>query len=197
MVEGSRIDHAGHGNDAAAHVRDVLAYDAAVRALLDWARRDGNTLVVSTADHETGGLALGRDNVYAWDPAPLLAATMSTERLDARLAEPGADVPALLREALGADSLTADEAARFSAPDDPAAEFREAVDRRAGVAWTTGGHTAVDVGLYASGPGADLFRGHMTNDAVGRATFAALGLALPSEAQAADRAADVRADGAD
>ena len=60
MVEGSRIDHAGHANDAAAHVREVLAYDEAVAVVLDFARRDGQTLVVSVADHETGGLSLGR-----------------------------------------------------------------------------------------------------------------------------------------
>ena len=203
MVEGSRIDHAGHANDAPAHLRDILAYDAAVAAVLDWARRDGATLVVSTADHETGGLALGRDGVYAYDPAPLLAATVSAERLAARLAEPGADGAALVREALGADSpgadsLAAGDAARLDAARDAAAHtaaFRETLDRRAGIAWTTSGHTAVDVGLFAFGPGAEAFRGSMPNDAVGRATFAALGLPPPPAAQAAaDRAATVRAD---
>ena len=191
MVEGSRIDHAGHGNDAAAHVRDILAYDAAVAAVLDWARRDGNTLVVSTADHETGGLTLGRDGIYAYDPAALMAATMSAERLSVRLAEPGADGVALVREGLGlapGDSLWApdDLQLRMGGVVDYAATFRDIADRRAGVAWTTSGHTGVDVGLYAFGPGADLFRGAMTNDAVGRATFAALGLPLPPEAQAAE-----------
>ncbi len=194
MIEGSRIDHAGHANDAATHARDILAYDAAVAAVLAWARRDGATLVVSTADHETGGLTLGRDNVYAWDPAPLLAATMSLERFDQRLAEAatgsGSPALALVREALGSDSLSADEAARLAAPDDWMASLRETLDRRAGVAWTTGGHTAVDVGLFAFGPGSEAFRGSMPNDAVGRATFRALGLPLPSAAQtAANRAA--------
>ena len=204
MVEGSRIDHAGHGNDAPAHLADILAYDAAVAVVLAWARRDGNTLVVSTADHETGGLTLGRDGVYAWEPAPLLGATMSSERLAARLAEPNADglpadAPALVRQALGLDSLSTDDAARIDAPGDAAAHvvaFRTLLDRRAGIAWTTSGHTAVDVGLFAFGPGADLFRGSMPNDAVGRATFEALGLPLPPAAQAAhDLAAGVRADG--
>ena len=199
MIEGSRIDHAGHANDAPTHVRDVLAYDAAVRAVRVWADRDEHTLVVSTADHETGGLTLGRDGVYAWDPAPLLAATMSTERLAERLAEAGADGPALVREALALDSLSAEEQTRIDAPGDAAARvatYRDVEDRRARVAWTTGGHTGVDVGLYASGPGADLFRGNMRNDAVGRAVFEALGLPLPPAAQAAeDLAAGAKADG--
>jgi alkaline phosphatase len=188
MVEGSRIDHAGHANDAPAHVRDILAYDAAVAAVLDWARRDGATLVVSTADHETGGLTLGRDGVYAFEPAALMAVTMSADRLDDRLDGPGADVDAIVRDALGTDSLTSGESARLAATpdtDERVAAFRDIASRRAGVAWTTSGHTGVDVGLYAFGPGADAFRGAMTNDAVGRATFSALGLPLPPAAQAA------------
>lgn len=200
MVEGSRIDHAAHGNDAAAHVRDILAYDAAIAAVLDWARRDGQTLVVSTADHETGGLTLGRDGVYAYDPAPLMRVTMSSERLTERLAAallmPGGDASVPVRAALGTDSLSAREEDLLGRTDDAAAAFREIGARRAGVAWTTTGHTAVDVGLYADGPGADLFRGNMTNDAVGRRTFEALGLPLPPGAQAADaRAAAGASDG--
>src|SRR5690606_37501276 len=59
MVEASRPDHAAHDNDPAAHVHDVLAYDRAVRAALDFAAADGRPLVVATADHETGGMTLG------------------------------------------------------------------------------------------------------------------------------------------
>ncbi len=180
MVEGSRIDHAGHANDPAAHLGDVLAYDAAVAAVLDWAARDGQTLVVSTADHETGGMTLGRDGVYVWDPAPLLAATASYEALSARIAA-GDDPAEAVRESLGLDALPdgAAEALRGAAQD--AAAMRSLVvdlaSQPAGIGWTTGGHTAVDVGLYAWGPGAARFHGRTPNDAVGRALFDALGLA--------------------
>ena len=182
MVEGSRIDHAGHANDPAAHLGDILAYDEAVAAALAWAARDGNTLVVSTADHETGGLTLGRDGIYAYDPAPLLAATASLERMGERI-RAGEDAAEVLRAGLGADSLAAGaaDAARGAASAGDAAALavlvRDLESEPAGVGWTTGGHTAVDVGLYAWGPGADRFAGAMTNDAVGRALFAALGLA--------------------
>ena len=181
MVEGSRIDHAGHANDPAAHLRDVLAYDAAVAAALDWARRDGNTLVVSTADHETGGMTLGRDGAYVWDPAPLLAATASFEAMTARLAA-GDDPAAVVRQGLALDELppgTEDAIRGAVASGDPYAlgpVVRDLISQPAGVGWTTGGHTAVDVGLYAWGPGARLFHGRMANDAVGRALFTALGL---------------------
>lgn len=58
MVEGSRIDHAGHINDAAAQVREVLEYDKAFKAVLDFIdATDTETVLVATSDHETGGLA--------------------------------------------------------------------------------------------------------------------------------------------
>ena len=181
LVEGSRIDHAGHGNDPAAHLGDILAYDEAVAAALAWAARDGNTLVVSTADHETGGLTLGRDGAYVWDPAPLLAATASFEAMTAR-AQAGEDPVEVVREGLALDALPdgVDDAVRGAiASGDPYAlgpVVRDLISEPAGIGWTTGGHTAVDVGLYAWGPGADRFRGALANDAVGRALFAVLGL---------------------
>jgi alkaline phosphatase len=58
MVEGSQIDWACHSNDAKAAVRQTLLFDQAVSAAVDFALRDGRTLVVVTADHETGGLTL-------------------------------------------------------------------------------------------------------------------------------------------
>jgi len=59
MVEGSQIDWAGHANDADYLVGEMLDFEKAIAAALDYAVKDGNTLVVVTADHETGGYALG------------------------------------------------------------------------------------------------------------------------------------------
>lgn len=58
MVEGSQIDWGGHANDADYIVQEVLDFDRAVGVALDFAARDGQTLVVVTADHETGGFAI-------------------------------------------------------------------------------------------------------------------------------------------
>jgi alkaline phosphatase len=58
MVEGSQIDWAGHSNDAAMMAREMIDFDKTIGAVLDYAQKDGNTLVVVTADHETGGLSL-------------------------------------------------------------------------------------------------------------------------------------------
>ncbi|MEO5906741.1 MAG: alkaline phosphatase [Saprospiraceae bacterium] len=58
MIEGSQIDWGGHSNDANYVVTEVLEFEKIVDQALDFAERDGNTLVVVTADHETGGFAV-------------------------------------------------------------------------------------------------------------------------------------------
>ena len=61
MIEGSRIDHAGHGNDPVAQVHEVLAYDKAFASVLDFLDKDDvEGILVGTSDHETGGLATAR-----------------------------------------------------------------------------------------------------------------------------------------
>jgi alkaline phosphatase len=59
MVEASQIDWAGHANDAEYLVGEMLDFEKVIAAALDFAEKDGNTLVVVTADHETGGYTLG------------------------------------------------------------------------------------------------------------------------------------------
>ncbi len=59
MVEGSQVDWAGHGNDPVYMVTEFLAFDEAVGKAVDFAKKDGKTLVIIFADHNTGGLALG------------------------------------------------------------------------------------------------------------------------------------------
>ena len=58
MVEGSQIDFACHANDSATMVEEMIDFNKAVNVALDFAEKDGNTLVVVTADHETGGLTI-------------------------------------------------------------------------------------------------------------------------------------------
>ena len=60
MVEGGKIDWACHGNDAATVIHEVIAFDKAVEnALSFYEKHPDETLIIVTADHETGGLALG------------------------------------------------------------------------------------------------------------------------------------------
>ncbi len=63
MIEGSQIDWGGHSNDADYIAREMVDFDKTIGAVLDWAMRDKNTLVLVTADHETGGLALNSGSI--------------------------------------------------------------------------------------------------------------------------------------
>jgi alkaline phosphatase len=58
MIEGSQIDWGGHANDVQYVVNEMIDFDNAIGKVLDFAQKDGNTLVIITADHETGGLSI-------------------------------------------------------------------------------------------------------------------------------------------
>ncbi len=58
MVEGSQIDWGGHANKADYIISEFIDFDKALKEAVDFAEKDGNTLVVVTADHETGGFAI-------------------------------------------------------------------------------------------------------------------------------------------
>jgi alkaline phosphatase len=58
VVEGSQIDWGGHFNDAEYIAKEMIDFDEAIGVALDFAQKDGNTLVIITADHETGGLSI-------------------------------------------------------------------------------------------------------------------------------------------
>ncbi len=58
MIEGSQIDWGGHANDADYLISELIDFDDAIGVALDFAEKDGNTLVIVTGDHETGGFTL-------------------------------------------------------------------------------------------------------------------------------------------
>jgi len=60
MIEGSQIDWGGHANSPEYIVSEMLDFDEAVGRVLDFAAQDDHTLVIITADHETGGFAVNR-----------------------------------------------------------------------------------------------------------------------------------------
>jgi alkaline phosphatase len=61
MVEGSQIDWGGHDNDAEYLIAELLDFDKTIGVALDFAKQNGETLVIVTADHETGGFTLAAD----------------------------------------------------------------------------------------------------------------------------------------
>jgi len=164
MIEGSRIDHAGHGNDPAAQVHEVLAYDKAFAAALEFVENDSTpAVIVSTSDHETGGLAAARQlhksyPEYLWLPGVLDKASHSGEYLAVKLAEylsgSGKDEKDsarktwvrknLIKNGLGIDDATDAEVNALIHPEPevgPAYVFADMISRRAQVGWSTHGHS--------------------------------------------------------
>lgn len=61
MVEGSKVDWAAHDNDPIGLVSEFIAFDNAVKVALDFAKKDGNTVVIVTSDHGNSGFSMGRE----------------------------------------------------------------------------------------------------------------------------------------
>lgn len=74
MVEGSKVDWAAHANDPVALPTEFLAFDKAVQTAIDFARKDGNTVVIVTSDHGNSGVSIGREALKS-------ATTASQEQL--------------------------------------------------------------------------------------------------------------------
>ncbi|KAF8455853.1 alkaline-phosphatase-like protein [Terfezia claveryi] len=184
MVEGSRIDHAGHANDPVAQVREVLAYDKTFKKMVEWAEKsDVQTVVVSTSDHETGGLTAARQlhaeyPDYLWYPSVLNNATHSGEYLATQLATfPQLDDEKkldkfirkeILVEGLGVLDASEDEVRRLKHTKASASyTLSDIVSRRAQIGWTTHGHSGVDVNIYGIGPALAKLSGNHENTDVG------------------------------
>ncbi|KAJ1724584.1 vacuolar alkaline phosphatase [Coemansia erecta] len=180
MIEGARIDMAAHDNDPAAHLHEILEYWRTVRVVRDFVEQNPeDTLLVSTSDHETGGLTLGRDPEYLWHPQVLHPVSRSAERICGELRQTDEDALAhnvrhmVLPKHMGVGNATeAEVAAVVRAAAEEQRKCRrmvgEVVSARARLGWTTGGHTGADVGLYAFGSGSDRLHGCVDNTQVGR-----------------------------
>jgi alkaline phosphatase len=66
MIEGGQIDWAGHNNDAGVMLHELLRFDEAICTVMDWVSKRDDTLLLVTADHETGGFGFS----YAGRPIP-------------------------------------------------------------------------------------------------------------------------------
>ena len=182
MVEGGRIDFAGHDNDGAANLFDTLEFNNAVAVALDFQKSHPDTLVIVTGDHETGGMSLGSSSTgYAFYVELLGRQRCSAPAFKTRY-------EALKRDGVGfeevADLIERSYGFRFACDDgDPMAlseddiaslkrhfssgglsdKTRRIMQAKAGVGWTSGSHTGVPVLTTAIGPGAENFTGLIDN----------------------------------
>lgn len=195
MVEGGKIDWACHSNDAATAFHEVADMDEAVKVAYEfYSQHPDETLIVVTADHETGGFVLGT-GAYKLNLQVLKNQKVSESGFTRILNElrkrynnnvSWEKVQQALKENFGFwDKVKLNEKqeerllAKYNdtfkgkeaklekseyAQDEPlAAEAKRIIDEIALVSWTSGGHSAGYVPVFAIGAGADLFQGRIDN----------------------------------
>jgi alkaline phosphatase len=191
LVENENIDTAGHANDAASLMRALWAFDDAVKVALQFQRRDPDTLVIVTGDHETGGFSptyaqkdlatvSSANRFYAGDEQlrmleritislnrvrEKLGSKPSGDALDQLLARhfPGFRLDSDLRDLL-LNRRTIERNFTYV----PQNLLGRMIARQTGFYWGTSGHTPEPVAVGAMGPGAELFRGYQDNTDFGK-----------------------------
>lgn len=174
LIEGSRIDHGGHANDPAAQVNEVLAFDKAFKAVAEFADAhadEADTFMVSTSDHETGGLSVAKQvhesyPEYLWYPEVLSNVSHSGEYLAGELTayvarqdlskhEFAKYIAEFVEEGLGVTDLgEAEIGDLYENRHSPHDALLRLVNNRAQIGWATHGHSAVDVNVYGHGSSA-------------------------------------------
>lgn len=204
QIEGARVDHAAHANDAAALVWDQIAFDDALAVALEFAKEDGETLVVVTTDHGNSNPGLN-----GWGPryaesgerfATLERATASTERiypwLMGELGKGTTEAKALqegFEERLGfqpneremtilIESAVGDRVHNWN---QQLSNFRGLLGQIAGnhngIGWTGTTHTSDPVILTTLGPGSDQFSGYVPNYQIHHSMCDLLGIDFRNE----------------
>ncbi len=199
MVEGSLVDWAAHANDAAGIIHEFLAFDAAVGAVMDFARRDGNTAVVVLPDHGNSGFSIGRKGIdYDVMSLEQLFGAVSGYKatsygLEALLsAEQPGRMKQLVKDYTGIDLTDEEEAALLRARGIHADNYMEVgesgslqsvlagiMNSRTYFGFTSDGHTGEDVFLAAYHPQGDVPMGLNTNVEINRYLCDVLGLDEP------------------
>lgn len=184
QVEGARIDHAAHTNDAAALLWDQIAFDDAIGVALEYQREHPDTLIVVTSDHGNSGPCLvhyapAGDESFA----RLAYAKSSFHPTRAKLREvangngvtPPGDVQDVVKELLGIElsSTEAQYVSEMTGGDIPYVlnrtqrnfhgAFNAILTNHNGIGWNSTSHTDEYVMVTASGPGKDRFQGLILN----------------------------------
>jgi alkaline phosphatase len=171
MLEGARIDWACHNNDIAAAIKEVVDFDNAVKVALDFLKnRPDRTLLVVTADHETGGLEIS-DSKGSLAPIQSRKCSMAAFQNHVDELKKKAsfdDLAKSVNEKFGLTDLSADELAKlkdayYGGKNQVIAVCAGIFDARCGVKWKTSGHTGAKVKTTAAGAGSELFNGEMDN----------------------------------
>ena len=192
MVEGGKIDYASHSDDGATALNEVIDFDNAIKVAYEFYKKHADeTLIVVTADHETGGLVLGYSGAYALNLKILNAQKVSADRMAsilrrasrARMELRWERVQELLKENFGLWGeiemtkeethelrsyfeqayATTDIAKRESKLSSIATRAKQMVNHKALLSWAGPNHSASFVPLFAVGAGAENFHGVIDN----------------------------------
>jgi alkaline phosphatase len=189
MLEGGRIDHAGHANDAHSVAKETIEFDKAFKAAIDYAKANPGTSVMVTADHETGGMSVGSRSQYNAYLDIMKQQTASSEKIGSELneAEDAAAVRAIVEKYTGIKDLSEAEVNLIVSGNEwdgskssygREGSFNAVMSYRTLIGWTGHGHTGVDVGVYAYGPVADDITGFTDNTDFAKEGAKTLGLDL-------------------
>ena len=178
LVEASQVDWAGHANDIASAMAEMHDLNLTLEYLYQYVQENPDTLVVLTADHSTGGLTIGARGQYAWEPEWLKHLTASPSSIAIALPQ-AADPVAFATEKLGF-TLNEEEAkqiialAKLKSTRAIETGIKSLLDIRTNTGWTTGGHTGVDVEVFAFGQGHESFYGQYDNTDIAKKIFSLL-----------------------
>lgn len=173
MVEGGKIDYASHRDDAATMIHEVLDFNAAIEEAYEFYKKHKDeTLIIVTADHETGGIVLGYTGQYKLDLKVLESQKVSVDNLASMLESlketTWGKITEMVKANVGVEprgkhnadesvSMTHDLANRI------AYDAIYDLDRKALISWASGNHSGTFVPLFAIGEGADKFNGVIDN----------------------------------
>ncbi|ART63953.1 hypothetical protein B9H00_13550 [Kushneria marisflavi] len=191
MVEGSQIDWAGHANDAGWAMNDALAFEDAVKVAQQFSEDNPDTLLVIAPDHETGGMSAQStldNNASIYQNFTATYEQMydeASDRIESAGISQGDDGAAWIMQGTVAEMtggevlLSRDELTNVLSAEDADAGLEaltQTLNEYGGISFSSGGHTAENVPLYASGPGSDIFEGLLDNTEVGQGLATAMGL---------------------
>ncbi|MCL1065982.1 alkaline phosphatase [Shewanella olleyana] len=181
MVEGSLIDWAGHSNDIATAMGEMDEFANAIEVVEQFVRERNDTLMVVTADHNTGGLSIGAHGEYVWNPTMLHNIKASPQTISEELVAVD-NWQERFNQLIGFEATTEElaslDAARMQGQKQLYKSILHIIDIRTNTGWTSVGHTASDVQVFAAGPGSRLFSGHQDNTEIATKMMSLLPKAL-------------------
>ena len=169
MIEGSQIDWCGHANDIACAMGEMDDFAKSIEQAKAYVDKNPDTLLVITADHSTGGLTLGAHGQYKWETDVVKGVKATAGTITKALLE-SEDLKSVWQkysdiEFTEANAIKLSEAKKMG---DKALVLavKDIINHASFTGWTTGGHTAIDVQVFAYGKRAEDFYGSQNNTAI-------------------------------